>query len=32
MLEANWNTFSSITIDGASVMLGVKAGLISRLK
>lgn len=31
-LEVDWKTFSSITTDGAPAMLGVKAGLVSRLK
>lgn len=31
-LEVDWNNFSSITTDGAPAMLGVKSGLVSRLK
>ena len=31
-LEVDWKTFSSITTNGAPAMLGVKAGLVSRLK
>ena len=31
-LELDWNNFSSITTDGSPAMLGVKAGLVSRLK
>ncbi|KAE9521488.1 hypothetical protein AGLY_018087 [Aphis glycines] len=31
-LEVDWKTFSSITTDDTPAMLGVKAGLVSRLK
>ena len=32
VLKVDWNNFSNITTDGASVMLGVKAGMVFQLK
>jgi len=31
-LKVDWNNVSNITTDGAPAMLGVKVGLVSRLK